>query len=113
MSRIEDMLERLKQPDAQEIVTHQLEAQREKWRAYYQEHTKGKARPAHQRDQRRWQDMKNRQLFKGQPCQKCASYDNLEVSHKIPLFAGGSDDKTNLQWLCHTHHIRYDQFSYS
>ena len=116
MSRIEEMLERIKQPDAQEMADRQMEAQREKWRNYRHEHAKRKAvNPNYRGYRKRWLEMKARVRFIKLriPCQQCGSASDLEVSHKIPLHQEGDFKRTNLQWLCHPCHIRYDQYSYS
>ena len=37
-------------------------------------------------------------------CRKCGGTETLQVDHIVPLFAGGNNDKTNLQVLCHHCH---------
>lgn len=37
-------------------------------------------------------------------CKKCGGNDKLQVDHIIPLFAGGDNQKDNLQLLCHHCH---------
>lgn len=46
-------------------------------------------------------------------CSICGSTDNLELDHIIPKSKGGTDDSSNLQWLCKTHNRqKLDKISY-
>jgi len=33
----------------------------------------------------------------------------VEVDHVVPLHLGGKDDETNLQSICHQHHVEKSQ----
>ena len=37
-------------------------------------------------------------------CAQCGTDEQLELDHIINHKAGGTDDLSNLQWLCHKHH---------
>lgn len=39
-----------------------------------------------------------------QKCAMCGSTDSLELDHILPYMNGGTDDESNLQWLCHKCH---------
>ncbi len=101
MSRVDAMIERLEQADAQVVFEAQQAQRREGYRRYYHEHIKPTGqhlKPKTSRNYyRRWQDQQNRNLFIGHPCQQCGSTDQLEVSHVQPLEHGGSDERSNLQ----------------
>ncbi len=52
--------------------------------------------------------MTNQRAKRGAPsgkCERCHRQVNrLERDHTIPLWAGGSNDTSNLRWLCHECH---------
>ncbi|MYF31199.1 MAG: HNH endonuclease [Gammaproteobacteria bacterium] len=50
---------------------------------------------------REWERLRLATLRRdGYACQKCGKRGRLEVDHKVPLQAGGTDDMSNLQALC-------------
>lgn len=40
-----------------------------------------------------------------QKCASCGSIGKLELDHIVPYTIGGTDDESNLQWLCHSCHV--------
>ena len=58
---------------------------------------------------REWKRARRRQLALEPVCQYSVGADRCharatDVDHVIPRAAGGSDERTNLQSLCHSHH---------
>lgn len=41
-------------------------------------------------------------------CCKCGDDCSLEIHHIIPVVDGGTDDRSNLEWLCHRCHFEYE-----
>jgi len=41
----------------------------------------------------------------GHRCTQCGSKDDLEVHHRVPIAAGGTNAEDNLTTLCHTCHV--------
>ncbi len=49
--------------------------------------------------------------YLGGKCIKCKTTNDLQIDHIVPISPGGSDEKQNLQILCHSCHVekhRYD-----
>ena len=113
MKRIDALVKRLEEPRFRDPLAISVEVQREQWRrqenAYRQ--VKHLARPkTHRSYVHRWQDIQARKAFlvSGNPCQRCGSTIQLEVSHKVAVKDGGTWDTDNLQWLCHQCDVQYD-----
>lgn len=59
-----------------------------------------------------WQWRKIRQKAKkalDYRCAVCGTSENLELDHKINVKSGGTNELTNLQWLCTGHHKQKTQ----
>lgn len=57
----------------------------------------------HEHTQAIWRYKKNHSK-ENQKCALCGSADSLELDHILPYKNGGTDDESNLQWLCHKCH---------
>jgi len=107
-SRLEMMLSRLAEPDAQAILWAAKQKRREEWRetnrrwvaAHGQRSGSGPKRS-------RWNEIKLRRHFAGRPCESCSTTERLEISHVLSVDEGGTYDLSNIQWLCHDCHLRY------
>jgi 5-methylcytosine-specific restriction protein A len=51
-----------------------------------------------------WQQRRKQVLAEEKQCRYCGRTTDLEVDHIVPRAEGGSDDRANLQVLCHRCH---------
>ena len=63
-------------------------------------------KPARQRNGWAWTVKRKRHLALQPACVDCASTDDVEVHHRTPLHAGGTDDPDNLETRCTDCHQR-------
>lgn len=45
-------------------------------------------------------------VAQGNACAYCGKKSDFSLDHKVPLFRGGTNDISNLQWLCRSHNSR-------
>ena len=107
MERIDDIIERLTEPDAVANFRERLRSNRVAWRIRNRAYVLGHGK--RQGTRPRWPLLKLRRHFLklGVPCQRCSSWSQLEVSHKLAVNDGGSDSLDNIEWLCHSCHVAY------
>ena len=105
-------LTELLQAQHRRLTERRLALQRGRQRRYVALHGAQKRDPAHRslNPKQRSDEMAAHAHFLalGIPCMACGEIDRLEVSHRIPVSEGGSNEPATLQWLCHRCHVEYD-----